>query len=264
MSTLPSLIGVFDSGVGGLSVLKALHQQLPSSDLLYVADSGNAPYGERSDEFITDRTHRVASHLLAQGAQLLVLACNTATAVSAASLRERWPGLAIVAVEPGIKPAVAASRNGRIGVMATPATLRSDKFQRLAQTHGSDVEIHLQPCPGLAGQIERLEAESPALLDLIEKFTTPLREARIDTVVLGCTHYPFVARQIQAALGADVTLIDTADAVARQVLRLAPQQSQPRQAGRVRLQTTGTVESLEQFAHRWLPIACEVTVATGL
>jgi glutamate racemase len=172
--------------------------------------------------------------------------------------------MAIVAVEPGIKPAVAASRNGRIGVMATPATLRSDKFQRLAHAHGSDVQIHLQPCPGLAGQIERLEAQSPELHDLIEKFTTPLREARVDTVVLGCTHYPFVARQIQAALGADITLIDTADAVARQVLRLAPPQSQPRQAGRVRLQTTGTVESLEQFAHRWLPMACEVTVATGL
>jgi glutamate racemase len=148
--------------------------------------------------------------------------------------------------------------------MATPATLRSDKFQRLAKTYDSDVAIHLRPCPGLAGQIERLEAESPELLDLIEKFTTPLREARVDTVVLGCTHYPFVARQIQAALGADVTLIDTADAVGRQVLRLAPPQSQPRQAGRVRLQTTGTVESLEQFAHRWLPMACEVTVAAGL
>lgn len=264
MSTLPSLIGVFDSGVGGLSVLKALHRQLPSSDLLYVADSGHAPYGERSDEFINDRTHRVASHLLAQGAQLLVLACNTATAVSAASLRERWPGLPIVAVEPGIKPAVAASRNGRIGVMATPATLRSDKFQRLAQAHGSDVEIHLQPCPGLAGQIEQLEAESSVLLDLIERFTAPLRDAGVDTVVLGCTHYPFVVRQIQAALGPDVTLIDTAGAVARQVLRLASPQSQTRQAGTVRLQTTGTAESLEGFARRWLPMAYEVTVATGL
>jgi len=264
MRTRPPLIGVFDSGVGGLSVLKALHQQLPANDLLYVADSGNAPYGERSDEFITERTHRVASHLLAQGAQLLVLACNTATAVSAASLRERWPGLSIVAVEPGIKPAVVASRNGRIGVMATPATLRSDKFQRLAQTHGSDVDIHLQPCPGLAGQIERLEAESPALLDLIEKFTSPLRNAGVDTVVLGCTHYPFVAQQIQAALGADVTLIDTADAVARQVKRLTAHQGPTGSAGNVRLQTTGVIESLEQFAHRWLPMACQVSAATGL
>jgi len=264
MSTRPPFIGVFDSGVGGLSVLKALHQQLPANDLLYVADSGHAPYGERSDEFITERTHRVASHLLAQGAQFLVLACNTATAVSAASLRKRWPGLPIVAVEPGIKPAVAVSRNGRIGVMATPATLRSDKFQRLAQTHGSDAAIHLQPCPGLAGQIERLEAESPALLELIEKFTAPLREAGVDTVVLGCTHYPFVARQVQAALGADVTLIDTADAVARQVRRLAGHQSPISPAGNVRLQTTGTVESLEQFARHWLPMACQVSAATGL
>ena len=262
----PALIGVFDSGVGGLSVLKALHRQLPTTDLLYVADSGHAPYGERSDEFITERTHRVASHLLAQGARLLVLACNTATAVAAASLRERWPGLPIVAVEPGIKPAVTATRNGRIGVMATPATLRSDKFRTLAETHGDGVEVHLQPCPGLAGQIERGDADSPALRKLIESFAAPLRDKGVDTVVLGCTHYPFVIGQIQAALGNEVQLINTADAVARQaVRRLGASTTGPNTAlGTVRLQTTGDPALLEKVAHHWLPFGCSVTAATGL
>ncbi|MEO8154163.1 MAG: glutamate racemase [Rhizobacter sp.] len=261
----PPLIGVFDSGVGGLSVLRALHQQLPANNLLYVADSGHAPYGERSDEFITARTHRIASHLLSHGASMLVLACNTATAVAAASLRERWPDLPIVAVEPGLKPAVAFTRNGRVGVMATPATLRSEKFRLLAQTHGAGVDVHLQPCPGLAGQIERGDADSPALHTLIECFAAPLRQAGVDTVVLGCTHYPFVIPQIQAALGADIQLIDTADAVARQVVRrLGLPQSANAAPGRVLLQTTGDPALLKKVAHHWLAFACEISAAVGI
>ena len=259
----PPLIGVFDSGVGGLSVLKALHHQLPAHDLLYVADSGHAPYGERSDEFITARTHRIASHLLAQGAKLLVIACNTATAVAAASLRERWPQLPIVAVEPGIKPAVALTQNGHIGVMATPATLRSDKFRHLLSAHGAGIEVHLQPCPGLAGLIEHGNAEDPALLALIDQFSQPLKLAAVDTVVLGCTHYPFVAAQIRAAFGNGVQLVDTADAVARQAARLLGQPSSARPR-RVLLQTTGDPTHLMRLARHWLPFHCDVAPATGL
>ncbi len=260
------LIGVFDSGVGGLSVLKALHRQLPDAPLHYVADSAHAPYGERSDDYINDRTHRVASHLVAHGAQLLVLACNTASAVAAASLRERWPQLPIVAVEPGIKPAVAASRNGRIGVMATPATLRSDKFRRLAELHTQGVQVHLQACPGLAGQIELGDAESPALQALIEAHTAPLRTANVDTVVLGCTHYVFVAAKIQAALGDGVTLIDTAEAVARHAVRRLPSpvQAAALQPGPIRLQTTGDLERLQRFVDHWLPINCLLEHAAGI
>lgn len=260
----PPLIGVFDSGVGGLSVLKALHQQLPAHDLLYVADSAHAPYGERSDEFITARTHRIASHLLAQGANLLVIACNTATAVAAASLRERWPHLPIVAVEPGIKPAVALTRNGHIGVMATPATLRSDKFRRLLSAHdGAAIEVHLQPCPGLAGLIEHGNGEDPALLALIDQFSRPLKQAGVDTVVLGCTHYPFVAAQIQAALGKHVQLVDTADAVARQAARLLGPPPATR-SRRVLLQTTGSANHLTRLAHHWLSFHFDVAHAPGL
>lgn len=261
------LIGVFDSGVGGLSVLRALHRQLPGAELLYVADSAHAPYGERSDEFIIERTHRVASHLIAQGATMLVLACNTATAAAAASLRKRWPELPLVAVEPGIKPGVAATRNGRVGVMATPATLRSDKFKRLLTAHGTGIEVHLLPCPGLAGQIEHGNSNDPSLLALIEQFSRPLRQAGVDTVVLGCTHYPFVHEQIQAAFGPGVTLIDTAEAVARQATRLLGQQPPSRTAaptGRVVLQTTGDAARLARLARHWLTFDCEIVPAPGL
>jgi glutamate racemase len=262
----PVRIGVFDSGVGGLSVLRSLQSQLPGADFLYVADSANAPYGERSDEFIRERTLRIASHLLAQGASLLVLACNTATAMAAAAVRERWPQVPLVAVEPGLKPAVAISRNGRIGVMATPATLRSDKFQRLVDAHGSAIVLHLQPCPGLAGMIERVGAEADELASLIETFARPLRDAGVDTVVLGCTHYPFVLAQIQAALGEGVALVDTADAVARQAVRLLGNDAPTGRdgPGRVRLQTTGEPALLERFARRWLPFDTEVSAAPGL
>jgi len=259
------LIGVFDSGVGGLSVLRALHQQLPHAQLLYVADSGHAPYGERSDEFIIERTHRVASRLIAQGATMLVLACNTATAVAASSLRERWPDLPLVAVEPGIKPGVAATRNGRIGVMATPATLRSDKFKRLLTAHGAGIEVHLQACPGLAGSIEHGNSRDAAMLALIEQFSRPLKQAGVDTVVLGCTHYPFVHEQIQAALGPGVTLIDTAEAVARQAVRLlGPRPTQTTTTGQVLLQTTGDASRLARLARHWLAFECEIAAAPGL
>lgn len=262
----PPLIGVFDSGVGGLSVLKALHQQLPANDLLYVADSGHAPYGERSDEFIIARTHRVATHLLAQGASQLVLACNTATAAAAASLRERWPRLPLIAVEPGIKPAVAMTRNGRIGVMATPATLRSDKFRRLLTAHGEGIEVHLQPCPGLAGLIEHGNNQDEALLALIDQLSQPLKHAHVDTVVLGCTHYPFVGAQIQAVFGKDVVLVDTADAVARQAARLMgpPNRAAASRLRHVSLQTTGDALRLARLARLWLPFECSVAHAPGL
>jgi glutamate racemase len=263
--TRAPLVGVFDSGVGGLSVLKALHTQLPSHDLLYVADSAHAPYGERTDDYISQRTHRIASHLLAEGAKLLVIACNTATAVAVASLRERWPQVPIVAVEPGIKPAVAITRNGHIGVMATPATLRSEKFKHLLSAHGAGIAVRLQPCPGLAGQIEQGIHDDPALLELIAQFSAPLKKAEVDTVVLGCTHYPFVHEQIQRAFGDGVTLVDTAEAVARQAARLLSEASvTPAAPGRVRLQTTGEAARLAELAGRWLPFECDVAHAPGL
>lgn len=260
-----TLLGVFDSGLGGLSVLSALHDTLPANPKLYVADSAHAPYGERSDAFVTERTLKIGEHLVDAGAGLIVVACNTATAVAVAALRERWPGVPVVGVEPAIKPAVKASPTGRIGVMATPMTLRSQKFERLVEAHGAQATIIRQPCPGLAGQIERGDLDSPELRDMIDGFCEPLRAARVDTVVLGCTHYPFVSRHIQAAMGPQVRLIDTAWPVARQAARLLGMDPDLIQAterlGSVRLQTTGDVAHLREVASLWLSFPCEVGAA---
>lgn len=260
--TLPPearLVGLFDSGLGGLSVLSALHKTLPDTPLLYVADSANAPYGERTDAFITERTLAIGRHLIDAGAGLVVVACNTATAVAVAALRAAWPALPVVGVEPGIKPAVATSASGRIGVMATPGTLRSDKFQRLLETHRGDATVVLQPCPGLAGLIERGDLDAPEMISLIDTFCAPLRDARVDTVVLGCTHYPFVRHHIQAAMGPEVALVDTAWPVSRQAARLlglAPSDTPARAP--VRLQTTGDPAHLREVAGRWLDFPSDV------
>lgn len=260
------LVGVFDSGVGGLSVLSALHERMPQVPMLYMADSAHAPYGERSDDYVIDRTERIFAHLLGRGASLLVVACNTATAVAVAAVRRRWPEVPVVGVEPAIKPAVKSSPSGRIGVMATPATLRSEKFRRLLEQHGAGAEIHLQPCPGLAGAIEHGDLNDPALLALIEGFCAPLRAAAVDTVVLGCTHYPFVRGHIQAAMGSGVQLIDTALPVAQQAWRLmgSPQPPAAQASAVVQLESTGQAEHLARVARHWLSFDCEVLAAPVL
>ncbi|CAH0356267.1 glutamate racemase [Aquabacterium sp. CECT 9606] len=256
-------IGLFDSGLGGLSVLRDLRQHMPLAQLLYVADSGNAPYGERDDAFIAGRALAISEFLLSQGAQVIVVACNTATAMAVHTLRQRWPELPIVGVEPGVKPAVAVSVNKRIGVLATPGTLASDKFKRLIEMHGQDALIVLQPCPGLAKEIEAGHLDSPALRALVETFSQPLREAQVDTVVLGCTHYPFVAPLFQQALGPKVRIIDTAQAVARQTQRVSaelPRLPRPDYKPTTQLWTSGSVSHLAQVADRWLDLKAQVSV----
>jgi glutamate racemase len=207
-------IGVFDSGVGGLSVLRALHARLPMVPMSYIGDVAHAPYGERSELEIVRRCERIVEHLKAQGARLIVIACNTATVVAIDILRKRWPELAFVGVEPGIKPAVAQSRNQRIALMSTPATAASARVRRLIEEHARGVQVHVQACPGLAGIIERGELKGPALRAVLDEPCASIRAMQADTVVLGCTHYPFVASLIQEMIGADVMLIDTAAAIA--------------------------------------------------
>lgn len=253
-------IGIFDSGVGGLSVLRAVHARLPAVTLHYLADSAHAPYGERDDGFILERSLRLARRLVDAGATTLVVACNTATAVAVRPLREALAGIAIVGVEPGIKPAVAASRTGRIGVMATGATLRSAKFRALLDAHARGAHVHLRACHGLAAAIEAGDLDAAPLLGLVERHCAPLREARVDTVVLGCTHYPFVRHLVAAALGPDVNIVDTAEAVARRTTDVSePPAEGP--AGVALLETTGNAAALRALAARWLPFACEVRAA---
>lgn len=252
-SAPPPTIGVFDSGVGGLTVLKALRERLPGAPLHYVADAAHAPYGERSSDYIVERSLHIADHLLKAGARLLVVACNTATAHAVHALRSRWPQWPVVGIEPGVKPAVAATRNGRIGVMATTATIASRRYEALVAAHAAHVSLVSQPCPGLVSHIEAADLSSDALQALIERYCSALRAADVDTVLLGCTHYPFIQPLIQAALGPQVQLLDIEDAVARQTQRLwealeLPPTPQPS----IVLESTGDPAPLQRLAQEAL------------
>ncbi|MET0383112.1 MAG: glutamate racemase [Burkholderiaceae bacterium] len=253
-------IGIFDSGVGGLSVLRAIRAELPHAELLYVADTGHAPYGERTVEYLCDRSERIARFLTDAGAGIVVVACNTATAAAVAALRGASPDLPLVGVEPGIKPAVALSAARRIGVLATTRTLASDKFQRLAQAHAAGAALVLQACPGLAEAIEAADADDDRLEAMVERYSAPLRAAGVDVAVLGCTHYPFARSLFERALPG-VRLIDTADAVARQTARLAADlgPNGPRGAApALRAWSSGAPQALATFAQRWLGVHVDV------
>ncbi len=215
-STAP--IGIFDSGIGGLSVYQALRQNLPWEDMIYVADSGHAPYGERSVEYITERAFAITRFLLEQGAKAIVVACNTATVVAVERLRQHF-SLPIIALEPAIKPAIEHSRSGSVGVLATRRTLESPAVQRLCQTYGQERNIILQACPGFVEHVEQGRMHSPEALALVGHYVTPLLDAGVDTLVLGCTHYVYLHQAIQQHSGAHVRLLDSSAAVARQVAR---------------------------------------------
>ena len=224
--SLDAPIGVFDSGVGGMSVLRHIQAQLPHENLIYLADSGYAPYGAKSEQLVAERSLAVAQFLIGQGAKALVVACNTATIAAIKVLRTHYPDMPIVGVEPGLKPAAAASRTGKVAVLATDVTLAGEKFLLLRDqvSIASHAQFLLQGCPGLVDQIELGECDSSATRVMLEGYLLPLLNKGVDTVVLGCTHYPFVRATIESILADagrhDVVLIDTGDAVARQLARL--------------------------------------------
>ncbi len=216
MSDAP--IGVFDSGVGGLSVLQHIRAELPHEDLLYVADSAYAPYGTKTPEQIQARSLALGEFLLAQGAKALVIACNTATVAAARLLRERF-SVPVVAMEPAVKPAVAATRSGVVGVLATSGTLKSAQFAALLENYGKNVRILTQAGLGLVECVERGELDSPETRDLLWKYLALLRAEGADTLVLGCTHYPFLRPLIETLVDGEMSLIDTGGAVARHLRR---------------------------------------------
>ena len=257
-------IGVFDSGMGGLSVLKALRAELPHEDFVYVSDSANAPYGERPEAFVVARARHLTNYLLdlnKPAIKALVVACNTATAAAIHLLRQDYPTLPIVGVEPALKPAVASSRTRRIGVMATRGTLASKKFKLLIDTLAGQAEFVCQPCDGLADAIERHDASQ--ILALCSSYTRAIGQfgmnsGEIDTLVLGCTHYPFASQILRDLVEPEVHLVDNGEPVARQTRRVAKPLADDGQVGQIRLFSTGDPALLARASMHWLGLSAPV------
>lgn len=271
MHLASSPIGIFDSGIGGLSVLQALRHELPHEHFVYVADSGYAPYGERDEAFVQQRTGAIARYLRAQhGIKALVIACNTATAAAVERLRGEIPDLPLIGVEPALKPASLSSQTHHVGVMGTRITVTSARFARLLSEHSQNTQFAVQACDGLASAIERSielppapNLQDTALWALCARHTDSLgrfgrQPGEMDTLVLGCTHYVFVKDELRALLGPDVQLIDTGAPVARQVRRLLAQAdrlaTESHSAPQIQLFTTGALGSLQAAAQRWLDL----------
>jgi len=243
-------IGVFDSGVGGLSVLRDIRRELPAEDLIYVADSAHAPYGDKPAELVQARALALVEFLLGRHAKAVVVASNTATGMAVEALRARFE-VPIIAIEPAVKPAVAQTRSGVVGVIATTQTLSGPKYARLVQAHAGGVRVVAQPCPGLVDRVEAGDLSSAETRALVQRYVRPLVEQGVDTLVLGCTHYPFLSEAIQDAAGPGVAVIDSAVPVAREVRRrleaaklLAPETGR----GREWFWTTGTPVQVQVVA----------------
>ncbi len=253
MTTRP--VGVFDSGIGGLSVLQALRSELPHQSFVYLADSGHAPYGERDATHVITRSRLITQHLrAAHDIQALVVACNTATAAAIHLLREEHPDLPIVGLEPALKPAALASRTHRVGVLATRGTLQSAKFQTLHQSLADQADFVLRACDGLADAIEHQDLSR--IQALAREHVAALggcgaASGQIDTVVLGCTHYPLILPTLRALLGPEVALVESGAPVARQTRRMLPQAAQTGQPQPL-WYTTGDAGELQAAVQRWL------------
>ena len=249
-----SPIGVYDSGVGGLSVLCAIRDALPHEPLLYVADSAHVPYGEKTQAFVERRACAIADYFVSQGARAMVVACNTATAAAIALLRKRHPELIIIGVEPAIKPAAHLTHSGVVGVFATTGTLASPKFAALVQREAPEVRILLRPCPEWVRLVEQGVVSGPEAADAVRAPVAELREAGADVLVLGCTHFPFLRDAIQDAVGPGVPLLETGAPVARWLRHQLQERGMliEHGPGGLHLQTTGEASALAQLASQLL------------
>ncbi|MBI1771863.1 MAG: glutamate racemase [Burkholderiales bacterium] len=258
-------IGVFDSGLGGLSVLQHIRQTLPHEALIYVADSGFAPYGDKTSAEILERSIAVTDFLLSKHIKALVVACNTATAAAISHLRLHYPDLIIVGMEPGLKPASLLSKTKKVGVLATLSTIQSEKYQGLRAQLSADtgVEFIAQACIGLVDQIEKVEANTDQTRLLLKKYLNPLLAANVDTLVLGCTHYPFVASLVQELTsahiphGEPIKLIDTGKPVASRIQRLLVERdltTSDSDIPRINVYTNGNPEKLKYACTQWIKI----------
>lgn len=239
-------IGVFDSGLGGLTVVQALSKVIKNAEIFYIADTKNAPYGEKTKEQILQYSLDIASYFI-ENHQIdaLVVACNTATSAAIKILREKYPKLIIVGTEPAIKPAIEQTKSGQVGILATPATLRGDKYQALVEKLSSTKEVVLfeQACPGLVEHIENGTLESAASIALLETWLLPMRNAEVDTIVLGCTHYPLASKVIKEIMQSDVNLLDSGKAIAQRLLSLLLEKGHKNEGALVSsFYTTGSID----------------------
>jgi glutamate racemase len=243
-----SPIGIFDSGVGGISVLRAIREQMPEESIIYFGDQGHIPYGPRPMQQIRDFSETITSFLLKQDAKIIVVACNTASAAALRDLRANFPVVPFVGMEPAVKPAAEHTHTGKVGVLATPATFQGALYASVVERFAQEVELFQNTCPGLVQEIERGNLSGDTTRRILKDALLPMLEKNIDTVVLGCTHYPFVIPVIQEIAGDGVRVIDPAPAVARQAARLLEakgMRNKSRLKGTLRFYTSGDPDALK-------------------
>lgn len=260
-------IGVFDSGVGGLSVLREVRALMPQENIIYFGDQGHVPYGPRPMKQIQDFSEGITRFLLAQNAKIIVVACNTASAAALKYLRETFPDVQFVGMEPAVKPAAEKTQTGKVGVLATPATFQGALYASVVERFANGVELFQNTCSGLVQQIERGNLNGDDTKKILEDALHPMLEKNIDTVVLGCTHYPFVIPLIERIVGEKVRVIDPAPSVAKQVKRLVEageMANQSGQDGKVRFITSGEADSVKSIIKVLLGIESEVEAVTWI
>ncbi len=262
MSTTPSApIGVYDSGVGGLTVLRAVRSLLPDEDLIYFADQANVPYGNRSLNEVRGLAEGAASFFISQGAKLIVIACNTASAAALKHLRGLFPDYPFVGMEPAVKPAAEQTLSGKVGVLATPSTFQGELYASVVERFAHDVELYQATCPGLVQQIENGHLNTPQTRKILEDALEPMLQEGVDTLVMGCTHFPFVIPLISEIAGGEVNVIDPAPAIARQVKRVLETRgllTKRKRAGKIVFLTSGDAEKMQVLLPKLIAVEAEV------
>lgn len=246
-------IGVFDSGVGGLSVLRAIRAEMTEEAVIYLGDQAHVPYGPRPIEQVRIFSEMIARYLLARGSKIIVVACNTASAAALHYLRERFPDVPFIGMEPAVKPAAERTRSGIVGVLATPATFQGALYASVVERFASEVIVLQHTCPGLVTQVEKGDLDGPQTRAILEEALLPMLRQGIDTVVLGCTHYPFVIPLIEKICGPNVRVIDPAPAVARQTRRVLSSRGLLAGGNKVAplfCYTTGQVRAFRRMVHQ--------------
>ena len=259
-------IGVFDSGLGGLTIVATMRSLLQGAQIIYIADTANAPYGEKTKDQILDYSIRITDYLVKHHRiDALVVACNTATSAAITELREKYPNVIIVGTEPGLKPAISHSVTKKVGVLATPATLEGEKYKALVAmlSNHYHVEVFEQPCPGLVQQIEAGKTATQETLSMLEGWLSPMRSANVDTIVLGCTHYPLVKESIAKVMGHPIIFVDSAEGVTKRLLFLLEQKGHINQ-GPVSLEILATGNIQSEMIERILGEKFSVTMLNSI